>query len=262
MGMCTFAPQYVGGSGRLKKWCHLLSFLICSHLFLPYFAATALACPMVAGLVDPTCDEEIRMFFVGDSIVRGVGDPARVGYPRRVEDRIGDPRFTAFNLGIPGIEPGRLRRALIRRIRRGRRFTTAISNADYGFIQVGTNSYWKRQKPFRVVMKIVRLKRYLERELEERNGVPPVLFTAQVPLTEREYQNPFLEELNREIARKKYLNAFVNFGRIPVERLDIQDSLHPGARGYSIMAKQVHRALYRQVQRKASQIFGERSGAE
>jgi lysophospholipase L1-like esterase len=215
---------------------------------------TAMGCPEVIQYLDPNCDGKIRLMITGDSIVRGIGDKKELGYPGRLQELYGDSPFRALNIGVPGATPQVLRRAFIRNIDRGRQTTRFTEDIDYGLIQIGTNNYWSGEKPFQVVMQIYRLKKYLERALEERNGTRPVLFTATVPYTERDYQNPFISELNRELLRKKGLNVLVRFDRIPVSRLKIEDTLHPSGGGYRKMARIAKRGLKR-IQRRTTKLF-------
>lgn len=181
----------------------------------------------------------------GDSIVRGVGDEEGLGYPKRLKQLVGDSHFKALNIGVPGTTPRELRRDFIRNIDKGGKTTKRSRMIDYAMIQVGTNSYWTGDQPFQVAMQVFRLKKYLEKALEERNGTKPVIFTATLPLTERAFQNPFIEDVNRELLRKNGLNVKVHFDTIPVEKLGITDSLHPGASGYKRMARKARRGLWR-----------------
>lgn len=229
--------------------------LLASFLLFVALPVQSFACPKVLRLLDTNCDSKIRMMITGDSIVSGIGDPRDVGYPGRLETLVGNEDFKALNVGIPGITPTRLMRAFIRNIDRGRETTRKTTDIDYAMIQVGTNSYWDKEEPFQVTMKIYRLKKYLERALLERNGTKPVTFVATVPLTQRDYQNPFLRSLNANLARKKGLNLYVHFDRIPVSQLGIKDTLHPGPKGYTKMARIVRHALYTSAQRKAKKAF-------
>jgi lysophospholipase L1-like esterase len=219
-------------------------------LFLPlcllstlFFACRASACPRILEYIDVNCDQLIRFMLTGDSIVRGVGDEEGLGYPKRLKQLVGDSHFKALNIGVPGTTPWALRRDFIRNIDKGGKTTRRSRMIDYAMIQVGTNSYWTGDQPFQVAMQVFRLKKYLERALEERNGTKPVIFTATLPLTERAFQNPFIEDVNRELLRKNGLNVKVRFDTIPVEKLGITDSLHPGASGYKRMARKARRGL-------------------
>ena len=219
------------------------------------FAQIASACPDVLGLLDTNCDSKIRFMVTGDSIVSGIGDPSGSGYPGRLESRISHDSFRVLNLGVPGTTPTRLMRAFVKNIDKGNKTTIRTTDIDYVLIQVGTNSYWDEEEPFRVVMQIVRLKRYIETALEERNGTKPVVFVATVPLTERDYQNPFIRKLNQELRRKKGLNLYVRFDGIPVSKLGIEDTLHPGPPGYRKMANKVRRALFSRAQGRAQKLY-------
>ena len=207
------------------------------------FSTQAFACPNILEYIDTNCDGSIRFMLTGDSIVRGVGDEEGLGYPKRLKQLVGDSHFKALNLGVPGTTPRELRRSFIRNIDKGGKTTRRTRDIDYTLIQVGTNSYWTGDQPFQVVMQIHRLKKYIERALEERNGTKPIVFTATVPMTERSFQNPFLSDLNTELLRKQGLNVLVRFDKIPVDKLAIRDSLHPGAAGYKRMARRARKGL-------------------
>lgn len=222
-------------------------------------SAQASACPDVLGYVDTNCDGVIRFMLTGDSIVRGIGDEAELGgYPGRLQRLIGSEKFRAINVGVPGADAQTLKRAFIRNIDRGRKTTRSVEDIDFIFTQIGTNGYWRGFTPSQSAMKMLRLIKYLLRALKERNGTLPVYFSSTVPLSERGYQNPFLQELNTELLRmQSRLHLLVRFDTIPVEELDIHDTLHPGAAGYTKMAKLVRSGLKR-AQKYARQQFHDR----
>ncbi|MCB0321328.1 MAG: SGNH/GDSL hydrolase family protein [Bdellovibrionales bacterium] len=263
MGYITEAKRSLATIAVLKTGLSLILAVLPLSFAVP---AEGQACPKVAGLIDPDCNGFIRFAITGDSIVKGIGDlhiddrGEPIGYPGLIERRVNLPEFRTLNIGDPGATPRSLLRGFVRYIDKGRITTRKTTDIDYFLIQVGTNSYWDynrdpaRNTPAQVATQIVRLRKWIIKNLGLRNGYEPIVFTAQVPLTNREYQNPFIRELNSHILRlKKKLNVRVDFSRIPTSVLMLGDDLHPS--NYRPMAALAQRALFGPIQVEARKRF-------
>jgi len=200
------------------------------------------ACPLINGLVDYNCDGNLRYAIAGDSIVRGVGDGRNLGgYPGRLDRRLED--VTVNNLGTPGITSLRLYRRFLRNIDRGRPLTVRTQDLDLLIIQVGTNDFWLRRPANFTFRNIRRLKNFLEEHLTIRDGVSPYVVVSTIPPTRRSYQQPFINEVNqRLLGNARNLNVFMRLHNLNTAILS-EDSLHPNARGYNVMARRVERRI-------------------
>ncbi|MCB0353482.1 MAG: hypothetical protein KDD64_08165 [Bdellovibrionales bacterium] len=207
--------------------------------FFPAFIGpvVALGCPDIDGLVDYNCDGEIRIAIAGDSIVRGVGDEEEIGYPGRLELLV--PGVKVANIGVPGITCAGLRRGFIRHIDRGKETTRKTRDIDYFLVECGTNDYWNRNPASFTTRDIRRLKKYLEKKLREMYGVSPIVVTSTLPPTKRDFQNPFLAEVNSLLRQNpRYFGVEIFFDRFDTSIIS-DDLLHPNGAGYQRMARYV-----------------------
>ncbi len=218
-------------------------------VFVPFSTA---ACPLIDGMVDFNCDGQIRIGITGDSIVKGVGDEKGLGYPGRLAKKILSAAFE--NIGVSGTTPRRLRRLFIRNLPKGKVTTEKSSDLDYLIIEVGTNSYWDEEPASLTVRDIKRLKKTLEEKLEEMFSVAPLIFVSTLPPVRRDYQQPFIDQVNQLLLKKKKkLNVRIRFDKLPVNIIS-DDNLHPNAKGYARITKIVKRKVLKLFPKKASSL--------
>ncbi len=227
--------------------------LILSILACAFPSSLLLACPTIDGYVDYNCDGQIRIAITGDSIVKGVGDERELGgYPGRLENKL---NVIVENIGVPGASARQLLRDYKRNIDRGKRTTRKTKNLDYLFIEVGTNDYWDYRNRDTAIgltpRNIRRLKDYLETKLAEKWNVAPLVVVSTLPPVRRDYQQPFINSVNKLIRKqRRKLNLKVFFDRLP-QNIIGEDNLHPNAKGYQQMAKVVKRTYKKTVQKNA-----------
>ena len=230
------------------RWrCH---FFLSALLFCT--VSSAVACPTIGidEFVDFTCDQRFRVSFVGDSIVRGVGDRVnrnRGGYVKRLNELYGDNRETIrfFNLGIPGITTTRLLRELKENLNNStapiaRRKTTDV---DIVIIDVGRNDFFKEMPASFSVRNIRRIVKTLRREISKRGVTPFIVVSTLIP-TNRGFQQPFVDEINRQLLQfqSKNLPTHLHMDRLPV-RFISADNLHPSSRGFDRLTEIIFKFL-------------------
>lgn len=215
-----------------------LSRLFFSLVFLGSFCAQPVnACPLIEGFVNYNCDHILKVAFVGDSIVTGVGDENRNnrgGYVVRLRQRFPFAKFT--NDGVPGVTTGRLIRYLkteFKQKRRSRYYRRAFG-ADVVIVDVGRNDYWEHNaSPAITARNIRRIAKILKRKRMRKHGVAPYVIVASLLPTNRGFQAGFIDATNN------YLNGY-NSPAMPLE-LDFYsmprsllagDGLHPTSAGY------------------------------
>lgn len=214
-------------------------------------SVTAAACPRIGTLCDFNCDQELRIAVTGDSITRGVGGiPNGGGYVTRMGQRL--PRATVLNIGVPGITSKQLLRGFKKNLSSGRTGTTyqKSRDTDVFIIAVGVNDYWGKLPVENTVTNIRRLVAFIRSRVRGLSGVTPYVVVATVPPIKRDFQQPFVAELNARLLAESS-NA------LPVKlRLDLlpstivsHDLLHPDAAGYEVMGDFVTKFIKTDVQK-------------
>lgn len=232
--------------------------LLCTYLLvlacIP--TQTVLACPRVGAQnnVDFNCDQRHRGTFTGDSIVKGVGDELNNnvgGYVKRIKGEFTDSRF--FNLGVPGITTDRLLADFKQNVVGGLRAKTirATRNIDFIVIDVGRNDFFQDRPASITVRNIRRLVKFLRRTLGDSSSRPLIVVSTLLP-TNRDFQAPFIEEVNDLLRRQKGANlpVFLDFNRLP-KRFLSADGLHPSSEGYDRMTNILSKYLRNRLQRKS-----------
>ena len=215
------------------------------------------ACPLVDGLyADWNCDQQLKIAFVGDSIVQGVGDERNEnngGYVLRLKRRLGQ-NITGF--GIPGVHSDGLLRALQREFEnKNQDVIRKFRNADVIVIDVGRNDYWSEEHSAgETARNIKRLVEFFRLEMAKR-GVKPYLAVATLLPTLRVQQGYFLSDINEVLINYKSedLPTSLRFDKVSPSALSA-DGLHPNSRGYGKVAsfaeKYIRNNLQKLLERK------------
>lgn len=217
---------------------------------------TAYACPQRNRIVDANCDGVVRIVFIGDSVVFGVGDSDRGevgGYVARLQERL--PRISVYGYGVSGAPTMRIYADLVQAFARqeGDLYDN-LQEADYVIIDAGRNDRWQtNQTPANAVRNLERMATLLTENL--RGGpreVPPVVYLSVLLPTDRatpkrQYQQPFIDEINRLLLLGKgsYLIG-PRYDRQPATLLT-PDGIHPSSFGYGVISFVVRQFLQRDV---------------
>lgn len=196
------------------------------------------ACPLVGGLVDYNCDQKHKMAFTGDSITEGIGDRDRNG------GWVGDlaaifPESAISNIGVAGYDSRQLFSAFRKNAPKGKITTRRLRDADILGIEIGTNDYWREWPIKKTYRNIKRLIRYLRDDfyIKQEGATPPLFVVALVPHTRRSFQEPFINQLNSYLRRKrKVLNVQFKFNRLGRRIISRRNQIHPTTKGYEKMA--------------------------
>ena len=216
------------------------------------FAATspAAACPRIGRLLDFNCDRQLRIAFTGDSIVKGVGDELNEnngGYVLRTQERF--TRAQIFNLGVAGVTTPRLFASFRTLLLKKQEGQTKINtrDSDLIIIDVGRNDFYLETPAIDTIANLKKLVRLLRRHIGSDVQSPPLIAVATLLPTTREFQMPFIAEVN-------HLLVLNSSGFFPVRlRFDVIDpllisfdGLHPISTGYDQMASIVATYLTKQ----------------
>ena len=215
--------------------------LICYVVLAITNPSAAHACPTIGGLIDYNCDQQHKMVFIGDSIVRGVGDErhdGNGGYPLRIAKAF--PLSTVVNQGQPGFSTRRLLRLLTKRLKNDPNSTlrTEAKNADLVGIAIGTNDFWEHSAPELTVRNIKRIVALVRDELEKDLGVAPLMAVATLTPTKRAYQRGFINSVNALLKQQNSASLPVRlfYDSIPLGFISF-DGLHPTSPGYTALSK-------------------------
>lgn len=226
------------------------------------FTFEALACPKINGLVDFNCDGRHVVTITGDSFVRGIGedDPERGGYVGRLS-----PKFegsTVQALGVPGVTSQGLLRAFKVNLQKEIEGPTQkrSKDVDLFIIDVGRNDYWNRQAPSRTVTNIKRLVKFLTTELSKDGATPPLISVSTLLHTERDFQSPFIEEVNQLLLKLKStsLPVGIRFDQVEISGLLTEDGLHPSSTGYEELSQFSAKYIQGKAQRRSKSFRPDR----
>lgn len=205
-----------------------------------FFAAPAYACPLIGGLVDYNCDGKHQISIAGDSIVFGTGDTLnnnRGGYVLRLKQ--GFKTSQVYGFGYPGITTANLlsyyKRLFLKKPKGVE--ATQLGRSDIVILDVGRNDYFNRNSSTLTATTIKRLTSFLSSELEKRFGSSPLFVTTILPLTRREIDLGFIQQVNMVLLkiRGRNLPAFLRFDKLNTALLS-SDGLHPTSAGYNVLA--------------------------
>lgn len=201
--------------------------------------------------IDYNCDQKLEITFVGDSIVYGRGDfdnGNKGGYVIRLQDKFkkyNKKLHVRFNsIGYPGVTSSGLRAKLMKIYKQRRGSTKAAFNklamSDIIIFDVGRNDYWDHNPVEYTVNNIRRSIEYLYSILPHLNGSPLVIISSSVLIpVGREYQVPFVTELNKKLRGLKYTRFSHKFD----VNLLTGDRLHPSSKGYTVLANSFYSQL-------------------
>lgn len=198
-------------------------------------------CPAVDSLYDLTCDGILKIVFIGDSFVRGVGDsPAdNGGYVARLAALY--PDASIQNLGVPGITSEQLYRNYKYIFDRGSHGPTwaALQRADIIILDVGRNDFWAQNPSFEVARNVKRLVGLLRSHLSQDPNYPaPAFGVTRLAPTNRSFQASFISAVNRELLKLKSSTFPVEIRADTLNRKYLRrDGLHPSSRGYDGLAE-------------------------
>lgn len=209
------------------------------------------ACPRISNLCDFNCDREIRIAVTGDSITRGIGGlPGEGGYVTRIGERL--PKATVLNIGVPGITSKQLLRGFKKNLRINKTGITfeKSRDTDIFIIAVGVNDYWGKLPVENTVTNIRRLVAFLRSRVRALSGVTPYIVVATIPPIKRDFQKPFVAELNERLLAEASdaLPVKLRFDLLPSSIVS-DDLLHPDAAGYVVMGDYIAKFLRSEVQK-------------
>jgi acyl-CoA thioesterase I len=178
----------------------------------------AFACPDRSGLVDLNCDGRVVILTFGDSITRGVGDSARLGYPGRLRRIF--PEAIIINAGDPGEKTSVGRRRLLSVL-------AAHPNADYSILLEGVNDFFASRKNVRTTASNLKTMVRSSRSY----GILTMLSTL-TDTKRRTRQKSWILSVNSRIADTRNMDFF-SLGQGIIS----SDLLHPNNSGYQVMAE-------------------------
>lgn len=199
-----------------------------------------MACPKIGRLFDFNCDRELRIAFTGDSVVKGVGDELNEnngGYVLRTQERF--TRAKVFNLGVAGITTPRLfasfRTFLLKK--KAGQTKENTRDADLIIVDAGRNDFYLETPAIDTIANLKKLVRLLRRHIGSDVQSPPLIaVSTQLPTT-REFQAPFISEINHLLVLNSsgFFPVRVRFDTVDPALISL-DGLHPTSAGYDQMA--------------------------
>lgn len=231
-----------------------------SLVFLAVIGIPALVhgCPLIDGLVDVNCDQALKIGFVGDSFVKGVGDRSELGggYVSRLNQLF--PSAQVVKYPKPGIASGELLSLLMRRVPRMRSGPESqnLFDSDYVIVDVGRNDYWVDNYPPRTLNNIKRIVAYLKTQLSKGGRAAPVIGVATLAPTTRRFQASFINSVTIEMLSMRSaskLPAYIRMDKLKESGLS-KDGIHPNSVGYERLATFIQAYLGNKAQSGARAV--------
>ena len=187
-------------------------------------ASPALAeCSKIDGLLDINCDGKLVIEAFGDSITRGEGDSADIGYPGRL--LVYFPYAIIRNYGRSGEDTPRGKT-------RARTLFPHNPDADYVILLEGVNDYWDTgHSSTRTRSNLYSIMNYGAR-------IGAIVLLGNLTQVKRGNQAPWVRAVNSRIKAQADLD-FYSLGN----KILSGDGLHPNANGYDRMAAVVANKL-------------------
>ena len=210
------------------------------------FPHSAWSCPLIDGVVDFNCNQNLKIIFAGDSVVFGTGDTVNGnsgGYVKRIRELL--PNAEIVNFGVSGFTT-RQTLAVFQR-GKGKKKTR---NADIVIIDTGRNDCRDLLPSSVSIKNLQRTVRTILKDAKRQNLVAPEIVIAfQAP--NRDRRRTCIETLNAELQRLRSnsLPARIRFDRLPATIL-ASDGLHPDSAGYDRMSKKLLKFLVKTAKKR------------
>lgn len=202
---------------------------------------TAVACPAKNGIPDYNCDGRVKITFLGDSLVFGIGDTKngnKGGYVLRVTSKL--PNVEIASHGVAGQRTKELLNLLRDTFDKNKKpeIREDLLDADVVILDLGRNDRWLFGRPSDAYRNIKRATTKILTEVEAVTGIPPLVVKAVIMLPNRGSQGPWVKELDKLIFKSNSPGypADLRFDLVS-KRLLSSDQIHPTSKGYDALAK-------------------------
>lgn len=185
-------------------------------------------------LIDLNCDQHLTITGIGDSVVFGRGDTRngnQGGYMARLPAFFPEARLA--NRGVPGITTRELFRRLSQTLTAANDpAAVRIKSADYLILDVGRNDYFLDHTPKSTATRIRRTVKLLQSKSSA------LVIVAALTPSRRGFQQPFIDEVNRQLLRQKSVTLPVRLRFDTISRkLIAKDGIHPSSTGYDSLVR-------------------------
>ncbi len=227
----------------LKFWILLVSTFV-------FTSFSAFACPtIVPRFVDYNCDQQIKIVFIGDSFVRGIGDTNnKGGYVARFKTDFATNGIVVTKVGIPGATTWRILRKFKDTLLNKGEIYNKVVDADVIIIDAGRNDFWHNRKTMYSITTIKRLIKFLKENLTENDTSPMITVSTLMHVSYNKVkQLSFIKEFNALLLGQTDISGIIRQHSFHYSLLS-SDGLHPTPYGYTYiykkLKKQIRKALY------------------
>ena len=215
---------------------------VLSLIFFLLVPAFAFGCPLIGGLPDFNCDQEMNVVVIGDSFVYGFGDTSndnKGGYILRTQKKLDE--ITITGLGVQGLRTPQLISTLKDVFKSDDKPSItrdALLTADYVILDLGRNDRWYFGEPITTVKNLKSIRNYINKKVKAAGKVSPLIITSVLMLPNRGSQGPWVKALNTLILDTDSDShpADLRFDLVS-KRLISDDQIHPTSKGYQALTR-------------------------
>ncbi|MGI6681007.1 MAG: SGNH/GDSL hydrolase family protein [Bdellovibrionota bacterium] len=223
-------------------------FFINIFIVLSFFTNSLYACDetnLSTCFVDRNKDKKIRILFIGDSFVRGVGDVNnKGGYTTKLNNdfRANTKRKVRITkIARPGATVAQILSHIKQNIYKNPTMLRKIYNADAIILDMGRNDFWDRRNRNNVRRSITTLRRLIKfLRTESGAKVKPFITVSTLAhvSTKKPKQLNFIKSFNTELLKYPKISGIILQHQLPTTILS-EDGLHPSPLGHNYIYSQV-----------------------
>lgn len=225
--------------------------LVILGFMLSFTASQAFSCPIIVPrFVDYNCNQEIKIVFIGDSFVRGIGDTNnKGGYVLKLKEDFNDRGVVVTKVGFAGITTQQLLRKFKDTLSKKGEIYKKVVDADVIIMDIGRNDFWDKRKPLYSITTLKRLIKFLEENLTENETSPFITSSTLMHVINKKVkQLSFIKQFNALLLAQPDMSSRIIRQHSFHTAILSPDGLHPSAYGYTYiykkLKKQIRKALY------------------
>lgn len=231
---------------NIRKIFYIIVTISLTLLFPPRVFAECIVGDRNSCFVDLNKDKEIKILFIGDSFIKGVGDINNTGgYVSRLKKDF-KANFKKVNV-VKIARPGRTTKEVFTYIKqniyKNKNILSKIHDTDAIILDVGRNDYWGKQSPLYSITVLKRLVKFLKQNCGSKRKPFVTASTLIHVANSKPAQLNFVKQFNYELLKNPLITGEILQHTFPTTILG-DDGLHPTPLGYTYIYKQVKEQMF------------------
>lgn len=209
--------------------------------------SVALSCDNITTstcFVDFNKDKKIKILFIGDSFIKGVGDINNTGgYVEKLKRNF-KKNFKQVNV-VKIARPGRTTKEVLTYIKQNIYKKSGIlkklTGTDVIIFDLGRNDYWNKQGAIYSITTLKRLIKFIKNNSNTKID-PFISASTLIHVNKRYAQENFIKQFNYELLKHTDISGEILQHTFPIDILG-EDGLHPTPDGYTYIYEQVREQM-------------------